>query len=290
MSIFGTKWCYCLLLHLALFILPTDSCSCMPQHSQTAFCTSDFVIRAKVMSNKTIYTKWLSPSTSNDGIEVEHQRTSEHRREPSEIRYALSIGRTFRASEVFKNITHKSLFTSANSAACGTQLEEKTAYLIMGKVFNGKARVTLCDSVIKWDDVPKRMRKLLVGTYSRNCDCKVRVCFNKPCMDRRENNTCAWSFVEDKKNCYNTNAACLVKGSNECKWDKPMHSLCSTVPSSQGGSAGQTGQSKYTQSITTSIAATTESARISSQKTTVETATTLNQSDKEYEQEMFYEK
>lgn len=244
-----------LVINLALFSVPSsEGCSCMPQHPQTAFCNADFVVRAKVMSSKTLFSKWIAstdPRQQPPMVGDEMLETGE-RRSPSEIRFAVSIGRTFKAKDAYININNKTLFTSASSASCGVHLEDDTAYLIMGRVVAGKAWVSLCDTVMKWDDVPKRMRKLLVGTYARNCDCKVRVCFNKACAERLENSTCAWSFIEDKSKCYTTHGACVIRKHSDnaldcCKWDKSSLSACGSAGS------GSSSRSKPAQKVTSSV-------------------------------------
>ena len=47
--------------------------------------------------------------------------------------------------------------------------------VITGYVYDNTAHITMCDVIMNWNDVTKRMRHLLLCTYGQNCECQV--CF-----------------------------------------------------------------------------------------------------------------
>ncbi|CAH1783550.1 unnamed protein product [Owenia fusiformis] len=195
------------------------SCSCMPAHPQEHFCNADFVIKAKFKGKKLLYSKNINEV---EGHNITH-------RFPTEIMYHTRISKVYKETEAYNGVSHTSLYTAAEGAACGvTDLKEQTKYLISGNVVGGKARTGTCEWVQEWNKVHVRYRKGVQFIMEKHCDCKVVPCFDKETCDKLnkeykkgKENQCAWPFLDDPTNCYSTYAMCQKRKEGGCQWTRP---------------------------------------------------------------------
>ncbi|GCB65281.1 metalloproteinase inhibitor 2a [Scyliorhinus torazame] len=179
-----------------------EACSCAPAHPQQAFCYSDVVIKAKVISSKEV-------NSGNDLYGYPSQN----------VAYEIKQIKTFKGPD--HAIGH--IFTAVSSSLCGITLETsgKTDYLITGKLdSDGTMRITLCNFIMGWDVLTPTQKKSLNRRYQMGCDCKIVTCSSIPCdiVDRSE---CLWTDRVTEQTIYGRqykHYACIKRGDDTCAW------------------------------------------------------------------------
>ncbi|GLV44389.1 Tissue inhibitor of metalloproteases [Carabus blaptoides fortunei] len=165
-----------------------EACSCMPSHPQDQFCTSDFVIVARIRKELT---------------------TDQHRI------YKAKVKKEFKLSEKAK-VALKSgrLLTALSGAMCGVQLEIGKVYLITGRVSGLQPYISLCGLTKPWREVTSRQRKGFRVIYSRGCDCKISFYSFYPMSKDK----CVW----DNMSCQRDHGICLRSPKGQCNWSKSL--------------------------------------------------------------------
>ncbi|KAK3919471.1 Metalloproteinase inhibitor 3 [Frankliniella fusca] len=128
-----------------------EGCMCGFAHPQEQFCRAHFAVLAKVIQ-------------SNE--EDDYSR-----------RYEVAVKRTFKGgSEARLLVKEAGVLAPHVESLCGVTLSEGETYLLMGRVYDGQPRVTLCDFPTPWRKVTVRQRKGLRQQYAASCSCKPRDC------------------------------------------------------------------------------------------------------------------
>ncbi|XP_058795253.1 tissue inhibitor of metalloproteinase [Phymastichus coffea] len=187
-----------LLVRIAVALLALDSadgCSCYYTHPQVHYCSSDFVIAAKVKEKMT------------QGLETT---------------YKVKINRKFKLSNDSYNehLYGGLLYTSSIESMCGVHLSLGESYVVSGRVVEGKPRVSLCDLVTKWAEVTKRQRKGLKGLYAKGCMCDVSyTSFSRKgeALHRANGKLCAWEDNPGPMDCQEKHGIC-VSNQGSCFW------------------------------------------------------------------------
>lgn len=180
-----TRW-----LPLALMAVSwrlTEACTCAPDHPQTHFCSSDFVIVGRVQ--KTF--------RGADFYDV----------------YKVKIRNIFKAtSKAVVVLRSGRLFTASQESMCGVHLQPRETYVITGNVRHLQAHINLCGYTRKWRDVTPRQRKGFRLLYKRGCTCKVHM------MRRRTKspNACVANYDD----CYERHGICLHDRDGRCRWTR----------------------------------------------------------------------
>lgn len=191
---------------LMTVLLPTtESCSCLPQHPQTAFCESDYVIVAQV----------LRRTASND--------------RPSMDAYKIAIKKEYKMSDEARQLLrHGKLYTPAMSSMCGIKLEPNMLYAIAAN----SEQVGLCDFVRPYSDLSIVEKRGLAGIYRKGCSCKINHCWSTKCNQRV--GSCNWTPFAPKGICETSYGSCVPAGVvNEdgtpikCHWRRsPRYGQC----------------------------------------------------------------
>ncbi|XP_053603069.1 tissue inhibitor of metalloproteinase isoform X2 [Plodia interpunctella] len=181
-----TRW-------LALALLASSwrlaaACTCQPDHPQTHFCTSDFVIVGRVQK------------TFRGGYEFFDA-------------YKVKIRNFFKATPKARLALRSGrLLTASQESMCGLELQPRETYLITGNIRQLQAHVDLCGYTRRWRDVTPRQRKGFRMLYKNGCACKVH-------MNRRRTkspNTC----VANYNDCYERHGICLHDRARRCRWTR----------------------------------------------------------------------
>ncbi|XP_052424906.1 metalloproteinase inhibitor 3-like isoform X3 [Carassius gibelio] len=168
----------------------TEGCTCLPRHPQQHFCTSDTVIRAKVVGkvNSTI---------------------------PELTAYDIQT------VEIFKHLDMKKIQVIYSSqTSCGISLQ-KDEYLLAGHVKDGRVLVDLCDLVKPWKEL-SRVQKLYLSKYQKGCVCEISPCTGESCLTEilqkkcliRVNNSFSLNDEEALQ------SICLPDNNGFCSWRK----------------------------------------------------------------------
>ncbi|XP_029914904.1 metalloproteinase inhibitor 2b [Myripristis murdjan] len=179
-----------------------EACSCSPAHPQQAFCSSDVVIRAKVVKGQEI-------DAGNDIYGNPIKR----------IKYDIKQIKMFKGP----NQDIEAIYTAPSSAVCGVTLDTngKKEYLITGKLEDdGTMHVTLCDFIEPWDTMSPTQKKSLVQRYEMGCDCKITRCTSIPCTITSQEE-CLWTDWVMEKNINGPQAkhfACIKRSDGSCAW------------------------------------------------------------------------
>ncbi|KAJ2947029.1 hypothetical protein O0L34_g16374 [Tuta absoluta] len=165
----------------------SEACSCQPQHPQTHFCTTDFVIVGRVQ-------KMFRGNDFYDAYKVKIRNIF---KATPKAAVALKSGR---------------ILTPSQDSLCGVNLRPRETYVITGSVLHLQAHMGLCGYVNKWREVTPRQRKGFRMLYKQGCTCKVH-------MTRRRTkspNTCVTNYDE----CYERHGICLHDHQQRCRWTR----------------------------------------------------------------------
>lgn len=185
-----------------------DACTCMYAHPQTHFCKADFVIKARVKSEETIYTK-----TKLENGEVQ--------RYPFERKYKVSISKVLKEIPAFQNVSHKFLYSSYQESVCGVSLQPNK-YVLTGHVQGDKAYISLCDFKQEWSTLPVRMRKGFNFRYEEHCDCEINVNWRHSPKKEHSDDSCTLFMRDDPDRCFSKHAMCARSSQDgRCLWTRP---------------------------------------------------------------------
>ncbi|XP_029453189.1 metalloproteinase inhibitor 3 [Rhinatrema bivittatum] len=175
-----------------------DACTCWPSHPQEAFCSSDIVIRAKVVGKKLM----------KDGPF-------------GTMRYTVKQMKMYRGFNTMPQVQY--IYTEASESLCGVKLEvNKYHYLITGRVFEGKVYTGLCNFIQKWDHLTLPQRKGLNYRYEQGCSCKIKPCYYRPCFVTAKNE-CLWMDMLSSfgyPGYQSKNYACIKQKEGYCSWHR----------------------------------------------------------------------
>ncbi|CAL8265992.1 unnamed protein product [Gadus morhua 'NCC'] len=179
-----------------------EACSCSPAHPQQAFCSSDVVIRAKVVAMNKV-------DVGNDvyGNPVK------------QVKYDVKLIKMFKGPVM----DIEAIYTAPISALCGVTLdiEGQMEYLITGKLeSDGNVHVTLCDFIEPWDAMSPIQKKSLPERYHMGCDCKIVRCETLPCALHADNE-CLWTDWVLENYISGPQAqhfACIKRRDGSCAW------------------------------------------------------------------------
>lgn len=178
-----------------------EACSCSPAHPQQAFCSSDVVIRARVVSSQVI-------DAGNDIYGNAIKR----------VQYDVKTIKTFKGP----NQNLDMIYTAPTSAVCGVTLETNSQeYLIAGRLeTDGTMHITLCDFIEPWDNLSATQKKSLAQRYEMGCDCKITRCTSIPCTISGPAE-CLWTDWVIEKSVNGNQAkhfACIKRSDDSCAW------------------------------------------------------------------------
>lgn len=178
-----------------------EACSCSPAHPQQAFCSSDVVIRARVVGSQVI-------DAGNDIYGNAIKR----------VQYDVKTIKTFKGP----NQNLDAIYTAPTSAVCGVTLETNSQeYLIAGRLeTDGTMHITLCDFIEPWEGLSATQKKSLAQRYEMGCDCKITRCTSIPCTISGPAE-CLWTDWVIEKSVNGNQAkhfACIKRSDDSCAW------------------------------------------------------------------------
>ncbi|XP_042589468.1 metalloproteinase inhibitor 3-like isoform X2 [Cyprinus carpio] len=175
-------------LSVALNEQVTEGCSCVPRHPQQQFCSSDIVIRAKVIEKV--------PSTV-----------------PGLTAYKIQTTETFKQSDK-KRI--QVIYTPQTS--CGVILKN-CEYLLSGHVQDGRVVVNLCDLVKPWNKL-SRVQKASLSMYQRGCVCEISPCTGASCLIEILQKKCLIRVTSSGLDKKALQSICLPGRGGFCSWQQ----------------------------------------------------------------------
>ncbi|XP_067855749.1 metalloproteinase inhibitor 3 [Heptranchias perlo] len=174
----------------------TEACTCMPNHPQDAFCSSDIVIRAKVVGKKLL----------KDGPF-------------GTMRYTIKQLKMYRGFNKMQQVQY--IYTEAAESLCGVRLEvNKFQYLITGRVYDGKVYTGVCNFIVPWERLTLSQRKGLNHRYQFGCNCKIKPCYYLPCFVTAKNE-CLWTDMLSDQGYMGHQAkhyVCIRQKEGYCSW------------------------------------------------------------------------
>lgn len=178
-----------------------EACSCSPAHPQQAFCNSDVVIRARVVSQEQV-------DAGNDVYGNPIRR----------IKYGIKQIKMFKGPD--QDI--EAIYTAPSSAQCGVTLETNGKdYLITGKLeADGTVHITLCNFIMAWESTSATQKKSLTQHYAMGCDCRITRCTSVPCAISGPAE-CLWLDWVIERTVNGQQAqhfACIKRNDNSCAW------------------------------------------------------------------------
>ncbi|GAB5584568.1 metalloproteinase inhibitor 1 [Prionailurus iriomotensis] len=139
--------CILLLLWLAA---PSRACTCAPLHPQTAFCSSDFIIRAKFVGT----------------VEVNQTALSQ--------RYEIKMTKMFKGFSALGDASDiRFVYTPTAESVCGyfhRSQNRSEEFLIAGKLRNGHLHINTCSYVVPWNSLSSSQRRGFTKTYAAGCE------------------------------------------------------------------------------------------------------------------------
>nr|XP_056703170.1 metalloproteinase inhibitor 3-like [Euleptes europaea] len=175
--------------------LVAEACRCLCNHPQVAFCTSDNVIRAKVVDKKLMKDRAFR-----------------------EMQYTVEQMKMYKGFEKMPHVQY--IYTRGSWEA---KLEvNKYQYLITGQVHDGKVYTWLCELNKKWDQLTLAQRKGLDHHYNRGCGCKINRCYPLPCAETSKNE-CLWRDMLsgfDHSGPQSKYFACIQQKEGNCSWHR----------------------------------------------------------------------
>ncbi|XP_003799682.1 metalloproteinase inhibitor 1 [Otolemur garnettii] len=190
----------CLLLLLWL-TAPSRACTCAPPHPQTAFCGSDFVIRAKFVG------------TAEVNYTTLYQR------------YEIKTTKMYKGFHALGDAADiRFVYTPAMESVCGyfhKSHNRSEEFLIAGKLRDGLLHISTCSFVAPWHSLSHAQRRGFTKTYAAGCeDCTVFPCSSIPC--KLESDThCLWTdqlLQGSEKGFQSRHLACLPREPGLCTW------------------------------------------------------------------------
>uniref|UniRef100_A0A9J8A8H1 TIMP metallopeptidase inhibitor 4 n=1 Tax=Cyprinus carpio carpio TaxID=630221 RepID=A0A9J8A8H1_CYPCA len=176
-------------LSVALNEQVTEGCSCVPRHPQQQFCSSDIVIRAKVIEKV--------PSTV-----------------PGLTAYKIQT------TETFKQLDKKRIqviYTRTTPTFCVISLYNDE-YLLSGRVQDGRVILNLCDLVKPWSQL-SQLQKWYLSIYQKGCVCEISPCTGESCLNKMLQKKC---FIGP--NSYDLEKAlrsvCVPGNDGFCSWQQ----------------------------------------------------------------------
>lgn len=188
---------------VTILLQSADACSCLPQHPQTAFCDSEYVIVAQV----------LRQTASKNHLDA----------------YKIAIKKEYKMSEEARQLLRNGkLYTASMSSLCGVQLEPNKLYAIAANTDH----VGLCDFIRPYSDLTIVEKRGLAGIYRKGCRCQIRPCFMDKC-DLRAGG-CNWSPFSARGDCETSYGSCVPAGRThedgtpiKCHWRRsPRYGQC----------------------------------------------------------------
>ncbi|XP_026909807.2 metalloproteinase inhibitor 1 [Acinonyx jubatus] len=190
--------CILLLLWLAA---PSRACTCAPLHPQTAFCSSDFIIRAKFVGTAEVNQTALSQ------------------------RYEIKMTKMFKGFSALGDASDiRFVYTPTAESVCGyfhRSQNRSEEFLIAGKLRNGHLHINTCSYVVPWNSLSSSQRRGFTKTYAAGCEeCTVFSCSSIPC--KLQNDThCLWTdqfLTGTDKGFQSRHLACLPREPGICTW------------------------------------------------------------------------
>ncbi|OXU20084.1 hypothetical protein TSAR_005955 [Trichomalopsis sarcophagae] len=172
-----------------------EGCSCMYTHPQTHFCSSDFVIVIKV--------KERIPMGQDTA-------------------YKVKINRKFKLSnESFNDYLYDGLlYAPSMDSMCSVHLQVGETYVVAGRIYEGRPRLSLCNLTMRWSEVSKRQRKGFKGLYAKGCVCDVSyTSFARKgeALHRANGTLCPWEGNPGPMDCQEKHGIC-VSNQGRCFW------------------------------------------------------------------------
>ncbi|XP_012561723.2 metalloproteinase inhibitor 3 isoform X1 [Hydra vulgaris] len=206
-----------LILILASFnIKVVLGCMCMPIHPHSAFCKSEYVVKARILSHKIVKVNHTDESLQNLGIPLPHY-----------IVYKIlinSVLKNAKPSFRFNLQQIHSLHIPAAESICGIQLEIGKLYLLTGNFDHAKLQMTSCDFHLKWHQLTVDMIEGMSGKY--DCSCQVATCMDGYCDIE---NGCKWKVSWEKsfEDCVYKHLSCERSYRKVCQWvQKSSYKQC----------------------------------------------------------------
>ncbi|XP_008101754.1 metalloproteinase inhibitor 1 [Anolis carolinensis] len=130
----------------------TEACSCARRHPQTAFCSSDIVLRAKFVA-----------------VNKMEGNLSERRWMYHEIKTI----KLYKGPEEMQDVRY--VHTPPIDGACGYfhggPLKEE--YLITGRVKGGRVTISICNFIRPWAEITLAQKRGFTSEYSKGCSCSI---------------------------------------------------------------------------------------------------------------------
>uniref|UniRef100_A0A8C1ZKJ0 Metalloproteinase inhibitor 4 n=1 Tax=Cyprinus carpio TaxID=7962 RepID=A0A8C1ZKJ0_CYPCA len=180
-------------LSVALNEQVTEGCSCVPRHPQQQFCSSDIVIRAKVIEKV---------SSTVPGLTA----------------YKIQTTEVFKGFDGVNETQH--VYTNEMPSVCGIRLA-RGQYLLSGRITPEGFFVSLCDYFEVWDKLSLLQKENLKYRYLTGCTCMISTCIEKPCQPSTKNECMQtdWSFTWQFKDGESVHeSACIRHSDGSCGW------------------------------------------------------------------------
>ncbi|XP_071816053.1 metalloproteinase inhibitor 3-like [Apostichopus japonicus] len=189
---------------VALCIESVLSCMCKPQHPQTDFCDSEFVLRGKILTRTPVY-GGFNPDM------------------PMKIVYNVQVNtvyRTLGSNIDIKEDDEVNITTPGYESMCGvTNMTVDERYLITAKEIGGKLITNLCKWNALFTQVTSSQKKMLRNDFKQECSltppCEVRKYCGAPDPSQcQQFDGCTFYQQED---CYTQHSYC-TRRNGQCQW------------------------------------------------------------------------
>eukprot|EP00062_Callorhinchus_milii_P025811 gi/632987206/ref/XP_007910664.1/ PREDICTED: metalloproteinase inhibitor 3-like [Callorhinchus milii] len=178
----------------------SHACSCAPAHPQTTFCSSDVVIRGKILERR------------------QQEGDSGHL-----ISYKVKQIKMFKGFDVMAEV--ENIYTSDSQSLCGFEPDlqnQDRDYYLVGNVHNNKSIYTnLCFFSKPWKELTSSQKVALLGSYAAGCECEIIPCVFMPCSVT-EINQCLWTDSLLRRRGagpQEQRLSCFKQTNGYCKWD-----------------------------------------------------------------------
>ncbi|KAM5221068.1 LOW QUALITY PROTEIN: metalloproteinase inhibitor 1 [Ctenodactylus gundi] len=188
------------ILLLLSVVAPSRACSCAFTHPQTAFCNSDFVMKAKFLGNSQV------------------NLTTFHKR------YEIKMIKMFKGLDTMEHAADTSfIYTPAMESLCGYFHKSQNSseeFVITGRLHKGHLHITACNFVVPWHKLTPSQRDGFTSSYSAGCGaCTVLPCVSIPCTLENDNH-CLWTdtLFHGLEGFQSRHLACLPREPGFCTW------------------------------------------------------------------------